>query len=178
MGQDIIHDVFTSQPDASPKKHQLFTKRFLGASRALTVEAVGLRINAAPDIVALVAPSVQATLVVDGLNQTEFPRITAAPPVTPPAPAASADPSPDDVGADDAQPSAPPAPEDDDNYVIEGEDPFSGEGQAKFVAATGEIRGLQSYGVTVTFAGNLWSKLGNRQFELVAYLVGRRHSTV
>lgn len=182
MGQDIFHDTFVARAGERPKTHQLFSKAILGASQVLTVEAVGLRVKADPDVVAVVAPNVKATLVVEGQNQSEFPTLqpqAIAPPPPPPSP----DPSPDDSGADDA--AAEPAPEPDpapqppadaESYVPDATDPFDGQGQAKFAATTGEMRGTQSYMVSVMFADALWNALGERPFELVAYLVGRRRS--
>jgi hypothetical protein len=185
MGETTFHDTYKAESGASPGAHQLFTRARLGASQMLAVEAVGLRIDAEPEVIAIVARHLGAHLVIDGVNQADFPAIEAGALTTPlPPPPATPDPSPDDLGAD-AEPAPDPTPVPEpvaapvdspvDSGVPEGlDDPFAGQGRARFAAASAEMRGIQHYRVNLTFADGLWSELGERTFEVVAYLFGTR----
>jgi hypothetical protein len=181
MGETTFHDTYKAVAGASPRAHQLFTRARLGASQLLAVEAVGLRIDAEPEVIAIVARHLGAHLVIDGANQADFPVIEAGALTTPlPPPPATTDPSPDDLDADAEPAPAPvPVPEPVDAPVESGvpeglDDPYAGQGRARFAAASAEMRGTQHYRVNLTFADGLWSELGERTFEIVAYLFGTR----
>jgi hypothetical protein len=176
MGQSSITDTFKSG-ESVPAAAKLFTRPFLGASQVFQVGALGLRIKAAPDVIALLAPHLTAQLVVAGNTVAEFPTIEAQA-IAPPPPPPSPDPSPDDADADaDADAAAPapepPAPASGSNYVPDVEDPFDGQGQAKFIPTSAYMRGTQTYCVVLTFDRAALAGL-SQPFELVAYLVGER----
>jgi hypothetical protein len=176
MGQTTFHDTYKTVAGASPKAHQLFAQPRLGASQVLAVEAVGLRIVAEPDVIKLVAQHLEAQLVIAGEHQADFPAVE-APAIAPPPPPAP-EPSPDDLDAADAGVATPvPSPVDEPVDIGTPEDlddPFAGQGRARFAAASAEMSGTQHYRVNLAFADGLWSELGERTFEVVAYLFGTR----